>query len=493
MSANSSKASPTKVLTRLYMATVAAIALLTIGGQILTQRSLQAQVKDAAVINTAGRQRMLSQKIAKDIYRLQTTPITQRQAIKDELRSTLNAFESAHEGLQSGSEALNLPGHNSQPVVDLFTAIAPHYETIHSATETLIGPSSQLAMDDIRAIATHEGDFLKGMNNIVQQYEAEATGRVHQLQLTQQILLGLTLLALLPVLLPIVQVTRRVQNMLTTMERSGIQVTSSSVQIAASGKQLEVMAAEQAAASAQISASSKEIAHTASGLSRNVEQVVAQSIEAQEMAIAGERELITMAAIMGQFSQMAGSIADQLGVMSDRAENIDQVVVAMTKVADQTNLLSLNAAIEAEKAGEAGAGFSVVAREIRRLADQSAIATLEIEALVKEMQAAVSVGVLEMNRFSQQVSEGSQTTATITQQVSTITQKVQSLLSPLNQVNQAMEAQSSSAMQIRDAMAQLSVGTEQTVHSLQDNNIALEQLQAAAASLASVQRVETKA
>jgi methyl-accepting chemotaxis protein WspA len=348
-------------------------------------------------------------------------------------------------------------------------------------------------MDDIRAIATHEGDFLKGMNNIVQQYEAEATGRVHQLQLTQQILLGLTLLALLPVLLPIVQVTRRVQNMLTTMERSGIQVTSSSVQIAASGKQLEVMAAEQAAASAQISASSKEIANTASGLSRNVEQVVAQSIEAQEMAIAGERELITMAAIMGQFSQMAGSIADQLGVMSDRAENIDQVVVAMTKVADQTNLLSLNAAIEAEKAGEAGAGFSVVAREIRRLADQSAIATLEIEALVKEMQAAVSVGVLEMNRFSQQVSEGSQTTATITQQVSTITQKVQSLLSPLNQVNQAMEAQSSSAMQIRDAMAQLSVGTEQTVHSLQDNNIALEQLQAAAASLASVQRVETKA
>jgi methyl-accepting chemotaxis protein WspA len=127
------------------------------------------------------------------------------------------------------------------------------------------------------------------------------------------------------------------------------------------------------------------------------------------------------------------------------------------------------------------------------LADQSAIATLEIEALVKEMQAAVSVGVLEMNRFSQQVSEGSQTTATITQQVSTITQKVQSLLSPLNQVNQAMEAQSSSAMQIRDAMAQLSAGTEQTVHSLQDNNIALEQLQAAAASLASVQRVETKA
>jgi hypothetical protein len=483
MSANSAKASPTTILTRLYIATVATVSLLTIGGQIMTQRSLQAQAKDGIVINIAGRQRMLSQRIAKEVYQLQTTPTTQRQPIKDKLKNTLTTFETVHEGLQEGSEALNLPGHNSQPVTDLLGAIAPHYDAIHTAVTNLISSSARLSMDDIRTVANHEDDFLKLMNDIVQQYEAEATGRVNQLQRTQQILLGLTLCALLPVLLPMYQVTRRVQNMIATMQQSGIQVTSSSLQISASGKQLEVMAAEQAAASAQIAASSKEIANTASGLSRNVDDVVAQASQAQDMAIAGERELVNIAAAMGQFNQMSVSVADQLGAIRDRAENIDQVVVAMTKVADQTNLLSLNAAIEAEKAGEAGAGFSVVAREIRRLADQSAIATLEIETLVKEMQAAVSVGVIEMNRFSQQVSEGAQTTATITQQVSTITHKVQSLLSPLSQVNQAMEAQSCSAMQIRDAMAQLSAGTEQTVHSLQDNNIALEQLQMAAASL----------
>ncbi len=483
MSAHSANASPTKILTRLYIATVAAVSLLTISGQIMTQRSLQIQARDGRVINVAGRQRMLSQQIAKEVYQLQAMPITQRQPVKDELKNTLNAFQTAHEGLQSGSAALNLSGDNSQQVKALFAEIAPNYDAIRMAAAALSAPSSQLSTDGIRAVASHEDDFLKEMNGIVQQYEAEATGRVEQLQRNQQILLGLTLLALLPVLLPIYQVTRRVQNMIATMQQSGSQVTSSSLQISASGKQLEVMAAEQAAASAQIAASSREIANTASGLSRNVDQVVNEVSQAQEMAIAGERELVNMAATMGQFNQMSSRIADQLGVIRDRAENIDQVVVAMTKVADQTNLLSLNAAIEAEKAGEAGAGFAVVAREIRRLADQSAIATLEIEALVKEMQAAVSVGVTEMNRFSQQVCEGSDTTATITQQVSTITHKVQSLLSPLNQVNQAMEAQSGSATQIRDAMAQLSAGTEQTVHSLQDNNIALEQLQAAAASL----------
>lgn len=485
MKTSASKASLTKTLTCLYLSTVVAISLLTIGGQILTQRALQAQAKDGTVINIAGRQRMLSQKIAKVAYAFSSTPFNQQQAIKDELKAALDLFQSAHKGLQVGNEALSLPGNNSEQVSRMFSELDPNYEAIVTATTTLLEPSAQFDLEAIRAIATHEGDFLTEMNAIVAQYEAEATGRIDQLKTIQQALMVLTLLALLPVVIPIYQVTRRVNNMVATMQHSGAQVTSSAVQIAASGKQMEVMAAEQAAASAQISASSREIANTASGLSQRVEHVVAQAGQAQKIAIAGEQGLAAMATAMAQLDQMTHSIADQLGVIRDRANNIDQVVFAMTKVADQTNLLSLNAAIEAEKAGEVGAGFSVVAQEIRRLADQSAIATLEIETLVKDMQAAVSAGVMEMDRFSRQVAEGSDTTLAVAQQVSTITQKVQSLMSPLGQVNQGMDDQSSSAMQIRDAMEQLSIGTDQTVRSLQDNNSALEQLQAAAESLQS--------
>ena len=78
-------------------------------------------------------------------------------------------------------------------------------------------------------------------------------------------------------------------------------------------------------------------------------------------------------------------------------------MTTITKVADQTNLLSINAAIEAEKAGEYGLGFLVVAREIRRLADMTAVATLNIQRMVKEMQYSVSAGVMEMDKFSEQV------------------------------------------------------------------------------------------
>ena len=90
-----------------------------------------------------------------------------------------------------------------------------------------------------------------------------------------------------------------------------------------------------------------------------------------------------------------------------RTASINLAVTTIAKVADQTNLLSINAAIEAEKAGEYGKGFLVVAREIRRLADQTAVASLDIERMVKEMHSSVSAGVMEMDKFAEQVRSSS--------------------------------------------------------------------------------------
>src|SRR6202007_2042888 len=95
---------------------------------------------------------------------------------------------------------------------------------------------------------------------------------------------------------------------------------------------------------------------------------------------------------MRHVMEAATSINAKLSVLNEKAGNINQVVITITKVADQTNLLSLNAAIEAEKAGEYGRGFAVVATEIRRLADQTAVATYDIEQMVKEIQSAVAAG-----------------------------------------------------------------------------------------------------
>ena len=134
--------------------------------------------------------------------------------------------------------------------------------------------------------------------------------------------------------------------------------------------------------------------------------------------------------------EAAGSINAKLAVLNEKAGNINQVVTTITKVADQTNLLSLNAAIEAEKAGEYGRGFLVVATEIRRLADQTAVATYDIEQMVKEMQSAVSAGVMGMDKFSEEVRRGMQEVQQVGGQLSQIIQQVQALAPRFEAVNE---------------------------------------------------------
>jgi methyl-accepting chemotaxis protein WspA len=142
-------------------------------------------------------------------------------------------------------------------------------------------------------------------------------------------------------------------------------------------------------------------------------------------------------------------------------------------VADQTNLLSLNAAIEAEKAGEAGRGFAVVATEIRRLADQTAVATYDIEQTVKEIQSAVAASVMSMDNFSEQVRRGMQDVQQAGEQMTQIIHQVQTLAPRFVAVGEGMEAQATGAQQISDALTQLTESSQQTVQSLQHSNEAI--------------------
>jgi methyl-accepting chemotaxis protein WspA len=194
----------------------------------------------------------------------------------------------------------------------------------------------------------------------------------------------------------------------------------------------------------------------------------------------------TMAHVM----EAAGSITAKLAVLNEKAGNINQVITTITKVADQTNLLSLNAAIEAEKAGDAGRGFSVVATEIRRLADQTAVATYDIEQTVKEMQSAVAAGVMGMDKFSDEVRRGMQDVQQVGIQLSQIIHQVQALAPRIESVNEGMQAQATGAGQITEALGQLSDAARHAVDSLRQSNISIERLNQVAADLSGgVQRL----
>jgi methyl-accepting chemotaxis protein WspA len=186
---------------------------------------------------------------------------------------------------------------------------------------------------------------------------------------------------------------------------------------------------------------------------------------------------------MRQLAESTGSISSKLSVISERAANINLVVTTITKVADQTNLLSINAAIEAEKAGEYGLGFLVVAREIRRLADQTAVATLDIERMVKEMQSSVAAGVMEMDKFSEEVRQGVSDVESIGGQLGQIITAVQGLTERFEHVTEGMRVQSQGADQIREAVMRINEGANQTSVSLREFNKATAHLREAVSLL----------
>lgn len=269
------------------------------------------------------------------------------------------------------------------------------------------------------------------------------------------------------------------------VQKSGIQVNSSLTQIAATAREQQATASEIAATTTEIGATSREISATSRELVRTMKDVSGVAEQSAALAGQGQTSLARMEDTMHNVMAGATSINDKLGVLNEKAGNINQVVTTITKVADQTNLLSLNAAIEAEKAGEYGRGFSVVATEIRRLADQTAVATYDIEQTVKEIQSAVTAGVMGMDKFSDQVRRGMQEVQQAGGQLSQIIQRVQELAPRFEQVNEGMQAQATGAEQISEALAQLTDAAQQTVESLRQSGQAIDGLNQVSSALRS--------
>ncbi len=279
--------------------------------------------------------------------------------------------------------------------------------------------------------------------------------------------------------------TGNLDSLIGQVHRSGIQVTTSATEIAASARELEATVSEQAASTTEVSATSREISATAEDLNKTMDWVNASLNETIGMAESGREDLSHMEGAMRGLIKATASISSKLAVINDRANKISNVVTTINKISDQTNLLSLNAAIEAEKAGEFGRGFSVVAREISRLADQTAIATQDISHVVAEMQTSVSSGVMEMDKFADEVRRGVDTVVTQTGQLARIIDQVRAHGPQFTSVKEGMHGQSQGAQQISEAMAQLSLAAEQTKESLHEFKLATEQLNEAIQGLQS--------
>jgi len=272
--------------------------------------------------------------------------------------------------------------------------------------------------------------------------------------------------------------------MITSVRQSSVQVSGSSNQIAVTMREQEATVSQQAATTHEIAASSKQIAATSTSLQQNMEGVVLLAKSAAESAGEGQQQINILEKALADMQLASGSISSKLGNLSEKAANISQVATTITKVADQTNMLSLNASIEAEKAGEYGRGFSVVAQEIRHLADQTAAASIDIETIIRDMQASVSEGVMGMDKFSEEIRAGVETGTAVSVQLVQVIGQVQELAPVVSSANESLRDQavgaegiSRSISELQNAAQQTSDMVSRTAHVIEDLNDAASVMQ----------------
>ena len=192
-------------LSRLYIIALSTIALSVIISQILVRNHLDTQKSDSTVINIAGRQRMLSQKLTKEIVSLTVSfDENNRNILTKNIKETLILWNLSHNSLQKGNDSLGLPEKNSGKIKQQFTAINPVFDTIQKAAKYIIksleiNPLTSIdeLSSEIKKITNNEAEFLLIMDKIVNQYDFEADEKVVWLRKLEFSLMVLTLFILL--------------------------------------------------------------------------------------------------------------------------------------------------------------------------------------------------------------------------------------------------------------------------------------------------------
>jgi len=169
----------------------------------------------------------------------------------------------------------------------------------------------------------------------------------------------------------------------------------------------------------------------------------------------GEETIAHMTAMMSEIERMVIGTVDAVKALGTNSDRIGDIVVAIEDIADQTNLLALNAAIEAARAGEQGRGFAVVADEVRRLAERTTSSTREIQGIIGSLQGDVKNVIGSMERSASSVRTGTEDVHHSSRAIGSIKEQIAPLLEYVAQVATAAEQQSATSATITDSMRQI--------------------------------------
>ncbi len=261
------------------------------------------------------------------------------------------------------------------------------------------------------------------------------------------------------------------------------QIAGTSTQVAAASSQLHTTAehiatgAEEVAAQAgTVATAGEEMSATSGDIARNCQMAAEGAERASQSAGNGAEVVERTVAVMGQIAAKVQESARTVESLGARSDQIGEIIGTIEDIADQTNLLALNAAIEAARAGEQGRGFAVVADEVRALAERTTRATKEIGEMIKAIQKETKGAVAVMEQGVLQVETGTVEAAKSGQALQDILAQVNDVALQVNQIATAAEEQTATTAEISSNIMQITEVVQQTSQGAHESATAAAQL-----------------
>ncbi len=254
------------------------------------------------------------------------------------------------------------------------------------------------------------------------------------------------------------------------------QLASSSAEILATTTQVAAVSAETAAAVSETTATVEEVKQTAQLASQKAKFVSESAQKASQVSQAGRKSVEETIQGMQRIQEQMESIAESIVRLSEQSQAIGEIIASVNDLAEQSNLLAVNAAIEAAKAGEQGKGFAVVAQEVKSLAEQSKQATAQVRTILGDIQKATGVAVLATEQGSKAVEAGVKRSAEAAESIRVLTDSVTEAAQAAAQITASNQQQMVGMDQVALAMENIRQASVQIVAGTQQSEVAARQL-----------------
>ncbi len=230
----------------------------------------------------------------------------------------------------------------------------------------------------------------------------------------------------------------------------------------------------------------RQAAQAVEEVARSAQQMAGSAQQASAIASQGGQSVEQMLETMNRIQQQAQASAQKVQQLDELGQQIGSIVQTIEQIAEQTNLLALNAAIEAARAGEHGRGFAVVADEVRKLAEQAGSATKEIASLIGNVRAGVDETVRAIQETSEQIADGYARSEQVGEALAQIVQSAQQVAGEVQSVTAVAEEMSASVQQVLATVSTVLQSAEENERAVQEMASSSEQVSSAIASVASI-------